>query len=65
MTDEHAHVERLARIETNLEHLTVNPKKLVSRAEFQLVKLITYGLAGGVMTACLNRIKARFQATQQ
>lgn len=50
------HIERLARIETNLEHLTVNLEKLVSRAEFQPVKLITYGLAGGVMTAFLSAI---------
>lgn len=53
------HVERLARIETNLEHLTVNLEKLVSRAEFQPVKLITYGLAGGVMTAFLSALILR------
>lgn len=53
------HIERLARIETNLEHLTVNLEKLVSRAEFQPVKLITYGLAGGVMTAFLSALILR------
>lgn len=53
------HIERLARIETNLEHLTVNLEKLVSRAEFQPVQLITYGLAGGVMTAFLSALILR------
>lgn len=59
MSDDIQHHERLARIETNLEHLTVNLEKLVSRAEFQPVKLITYGLAGGVMTAFLSALILR------
>jgi hypothetical protein len=57
--DEHTHIERLARIETNLEHLTVSLEKLVSRAEFQPVKLITYGLAGGILTAFLSAVILR------
>lgn len=50
------HAERLARIETNLEHIVGKLEDLVSRAEFQPVKLITYGLAGGILTAFLTAV---------
>lgn len=56
MTEEHAHVERLTRIETKMENVLEKLEDLVSRAEFAPVKLITYGLAGGVMTAFLSAI---------
>lgn len=56
MTDEHAHVERLTRIETKMENVLEKLEDLVSRAEFAPVKLITYGLAGGVLTAFLSAI---------
>jgi len=55
MSDDN-HIERLARIETNLEHVANRLEELVSRAEFQPVKLIAYGLAGGVMTAFLSAV---------
>jgi hypothetical protein len=54
--DEHSHIERLTRIETHLEHLTDNLERLVSRAEFQPVKLIAYGMASGVLTAFLAAV---------
>lgn len=47
------HHERLARIETHLEHVATRLDEVVSKAEFLPVKLISYGLAGGVLTAFL------------
>ena len=50
------HHERLARIETHLEHVSTRLDEVVSRAEFLPVKLISYGLAGGVLTAFLSAV---------
>jgi len=50
------HTERLARIETHLEHVASRLEEVVSRAEFMPVKLIAYGLAGGILTAFLSAI---------
>jgi len=54
--DDHSQIERLTRIEANLEHLMVDLEKLVSRAEFQPVKLIAYGMASGILTAFLAAV---------
>jgi len=56
MTQETMHHERLARIETHLEHVATRLDEVVSRAEFLPVKLIAYGLAGGVLTALLSAV---------
>lgn len=56
MTHETMHHERLARIETHLEHVATRLDEVVSRAEFLPVKLIAYGLAGGVLTAFLSAV---------
>lgn len=56
MTDEHAHAERLARIETHVENVLSRLDDLVSRAEFLPVKLIAYGLSGGILTAFLSAV---------
>jgi len=48
--------ERLARLETRLESVTYELEKLVSRAEFIPVKVITYGLSGGILTAFLSAL---------
>jgi hypothetical protein len=53
--DEQQH-ERLARIETHMEHMVNRLDEVVSRAEFLPVKLITYGLAGGILTAFLSAL---------
>jgi hypothetical protein len=50
------HSERLARIETKIEGVVNKLDELVSRAEFLPVKLITYGLAGGILTAFLSAL---------
>lgn len=49
-------VDRLARIETRMESVTDTMESLVSRAEFLPVKLIAYGVAGGVLTAFLTAV---------
>lgn len=54
--DDHPSSERLARIETHLEHVLERLEEVVSRAEFLPVKLISYGLAGGVLTAFLGAV---------
>lgn len=49
-------IERLARVETKLEGVVEDLTKLVSRAEFLPVKVIAYGIAGGVLTAFLTAV---------
>ena len=56
MIAENGHSERLARIETKMESVLEKLDDLVSRAEFLPVKLITYGLAGGILTAFLSAL---------
>jgi predicted YcjX-like family ATPase len=56
MTDEHANFERLARIETKMENVLERIDDLVSRAEFYPVKLLVYGLSGGILTAFLSAL---------
>ena len=56
MNGENPHSERLARIETKMEGILDKLDELVSRAEFLPVKLITYGLAGGILTAFLSAL---------
>ena len=56
MSDDIQHHERLARIETHLEHVATRLDEVVSRAEFLPVKLISYGLAGGVLAAFLSAV---------
>ena len=58
MTSEVQHHERLARIETHLEHVATRLDEVVSRAEFLPVKLISYGLAGGVQSADVEQTKS-------
>jgi hypothetical protein len=48
--------ERLARIETQMESVLDRLSDLVSRAEFLPVKLIAFGLAGGILTAFLSAL---------
>ncbi len=50
------HAERLTRIETKMENVLDKLDEVVSRAEFLPVKLITYGLAGGILTAFLSAV---------
>jgi hypothetical protein len=54
--DDREAVDRLARIETRMESVTDTLESLVSRAEFLPVKLIAYGVAGGVLTAFLAAV---------
>lgn len=54
--DDREAVDRLARIETRMESVTETLESLVSRAEFLPVKLIAYGVAGGVLTAFLAAV---------
>ena len=61
--DDTSHSERLARIETKMENVLDKLDDLVSRAEFLPVKLITYGLAGGILTAFLSAVIFRVVAT--
>jgi len=51
--------ERLARIETHLEHVAQRLEDVVSRQEFWPVKMIAYGLAGGICTAFLSAVIMR------
>lgn len=51
--------ERLARVETRLETVTDALERLVSRAEFLPVKVIAYGIAGGILTAFLSALVAK------
>ena len=48
--------ERLARIEAQMESVLARLTELVSRAEFLPVKVITFGLVGGIMTAFLTAL---------
>jgi len=48
------HAERLVRIETKMENILEKLDEVVSRAEFLPVKVITYGIAGGILTAFLS-----------
>lgn len=50
------HTERLARIETHLEHVASRLEQLVTKAEFWPVKVLTLGMAGGILTAFLSSI---------
>jgi hypothetical protein len=54
--DEQQQHERLARIETHMEHMIARLDDVVSRAEFLPVKLVTYGLSGGILTAFLTAL---------
>lgn len=54
--DEHQHSERLMRIETKMESVLEKLEEVVSRAEFWPVKMIAYGLAGGILTAFLSAV---------
>ena len=56
MAEEQVHAERLVRIETKMESVLEKLDVVVSRAEFLPVKLITYGLAGGILTAFLSAV---------
>jgi hypothetical protein len=51
--------ERLARVEVQLESVARDLERLVTRAEFLPVKTITYGIAGGVLTAFLTAVIVR------
>lgn len=52
--DESLHGERLARIETKMESVLDKLDDLVTRAEFLPVKVLTYGIASGVLSAFLG-----------
>lgn len=54
--EEHDNTVRLARIETKMEGVLEKLQELVSRAEFLPVKVIAYGLAGGILTAFLSAV---------
>ena len=56
MGEEHVHSERLVRIETKMESVLEKLDAVVSRAEFLPVKMISYGLAGGILTAFLSAV---------
>lgn len=56
MGDEQEHSERLVRIETKMESVLEKLDAVVSRAEFLPVKMISYGLAGGILTAFLSAV---------
>ena len=48
--------ERMVRIETKMENVLEKLDEVVSRAEFLPVKMIAYGLAGGILTAFLSAV---------
>ena len=48
--------ERLVRIETKMESVLCRLDDLVSRAEFLPVKVIAYGMVGGILTAFLSTL---------
>lgn len=48
--------ERLVKLEIRLERVCSDLEKLVTRQEFAPVKLIAYGLAGGILTAVLSAV---------
>ena len=56
MGDPNDAVERMVRIETKMENVLEKLDEVVSRAEFVPVKMITYGLAGGILTAFLSAV---------
>ena len=56
MGDANDAVERMVRIETKMENVLEKLDEVVSRAEFVPVKMIAYGLAGGILTAFLSAV---------
>jgi hypothetical protein len=56
MGDPNDAVERMVRIETKMENVLEKLDEVVSRAEFVPVKMIAYGLAGGILTAFLSAV---------
>ena len=56
MGDTNDAVERMVRIETKMENVLEKLDEVVSRAEFVPVKMIAYGLAGGILTAFLSAV---------
>ena len=47
---------RIIKIEMRLEQVCKDLEDLVTKTEFMPVKLIAYGLAGGILTAVLSAI---------
>lgn len=45
---------RLIRLETQMEHLVETIKTFVNHSQFEPVRLIAYGLAGGVLITVLS-----------
>ena len=56
MSDLNDAAERMVRIETKMENVLEKLDEVVSRAEFLPVKMIAYGLAGGILTAFLSAV---------
>lgn len=56
MTDEHAVLERLVAQETRMEGVLKRMEDLVTKQEFWVVKVVTLGMAGGILTAFLAAI---------
>lgn len=54
--DTNESLERLVRIEAKMENVLNHMDDLVLKAEFLPVKLIAYGLAGGVMSGFLAAV---------
>lgn len=52
-------IEKLTRMETQMAAIAVSLSTFVSQHQFAPVKLIAYGLAGGVLTTFLGAVLAK------
>ena len=58
-TIENLHVGKLIKLETQMEATLKTMMEFVTKSQFEPVKLITYGLAGGILITVLGAVLAR------
>ena len=56
---EHESIEKLTRLETQMAAVVLGLTSFVHQHQFAPVKLITYGLAGGVLTTFLGAVMVK------